>query len=334
MAPEKKKILFLTSQDPTQQQAAWPIDEHLRQEGAEVHLHHWRDPTLDVETLSTFDRVAFLWCLDYPEHGHDFRVFLQDRLKPAQQNGTLVTLNDVNLVLWNMDKVTYLPELICAGFPVVDTTFYSHIASFSTAAELMSKVQRVGLCRTGDPIILKPSISASAKLTHLVKNPKRPTSSDIAYLENLLAAGLECSFMLQTFEPNISEGEYSLIFLAGHYSHTMLKTPKSGEFRCQSEFGGDLKRVAEDEVPLQAKNTAEAVIQYIAGESPLPDGKVLKEPTSPTYHKYQIAYARVDGIIRTSGDFIIMEVELIEPELWVDENADPIHRDAFYRLFI
>ena len=45
--------------------------------------------------------------------------------------------------------------------------------------------------------------------------------------------------MIQPFLPSIaSEGEYALILFDGVYSHTVVKRPKSGDFRVQPHLGG------------------------------------------------------------------------------------------------
>src|SRR5438105_2868483 len=81
-------------------------------------------------------------------------------------------------------------------------------------------------------------------------------------------------------------------FIDGQYSHSVIKRPTSGDFRVQWQFGGDAV-LAE-----AAKGTIEDVSKLLDGlaETPL--------------------YARVDGIECETG-FVLMEVELIEPVLFL-----------------
>ena len=45
--------------------------------------------------------------------------------------------------------------------------------------------------------------------------------------------------MIQPFLPSIAtEGEYAVILFDGVYSHTVVKRPKSGDFRVQPHLGG------------------------------------------------------------------------------------------------
>lgn len=102
----------------------------------------------------------------------------------------------------------------------------------------------------------------------------------------------------------IEEGEYSLIFFDGNYSHTNLKKPKENDFRVQAEHGGIFKKVEASDLLL---NFATNVINKI---SPTP------------------LYGRVD-LVRTEDDgFALMELELIEPSLYLQVDEDGPERFA------
>jgi glutathione synthase/RimK-type ligase-like ATP-grasp enzyme len=45
------------------------------------------------------------------------------------------------------------------------------------------------------------------------------------------------SLMVQPFLPRIADGEVSLIFVDGEFSHAVIKRPRTGDFRSQPEFG-------------------------------------------------------------------------------------------------
>ncbi len=46
-------------------------------------------------------------------------------------------------------------------------------------------------------------------------------------------------YLVQPFQPEIqTEGEWSLIFIDGEYSHAVLKRPAAGDYRVQNDFGG------------------------------------------------------------------------------------------------
>ncbi len=111
--------------------------------------------------------------------------------------------------------------------------------------------------------------------------------------------------MVQPFLPEIvSDGEHSLLFFDGEFSHAVLKRPKAGDFRVQGVHGGS--QVAET-VPASLVREARAVLEA----APSPG-----------------LYARVDGIIR-DGRFVLVELEQIEPYLFLAESSGAADRLAW-----
>jgi glutathione synthase/RimK-type ligase-like ATP-grasp enzyme len=99
--------------------------------------------------------------------------------------------------------------------------------------------------------------------------------------------------LVQEYAPEVGTlGEWSLIFIDGKYSHSVLKKPAPGDFRVQSALGGTVHpRTPEADIIGQAARIANGI--------PVP-----------------WLYARVDGLER-GGRFILMELELIEPVLFL-----------------
>ena len=81
------------------------------------------------------------------------------------------------------------------------------------------------------------------------------------------------------------------------FSHAVKKTPKDGDFRIQSQFGGKYISYQPSQDLLR---TAQRIVQYM---------------------KEDLLYARVDGII-IDNVFHLMELELIEPDLYLDFAED------------
>ena len=88
-----------------------------------------------------------------------------------------------------------------------------------------------------------------------------------------------------------------MFYFNGEYSHTILKTPKAGDFRVQEEHGG-LIQATKPSADLLA--TGEKIMQYI---SPTP------------------LYARVDFVRTEADEFAVVELELIEPSMYLREAA-------------
>lgn len=140
--------------------------------------------------------------------------------------------------------------------------------------------------------IIKPAVSATAfqtfKLTKTTYEAQRSILELIIHEKDLL---------VQQFIPSISEqGEYSLMFFNKKFSHAVLKKAKAGEYRVQEEFGGSYS-VAEPD---------EAIVQFAS--------EVLLTVVHPCL------YARVD-LVLFEGLPMLMELELIEPELFLTTDA-------------
>jgi hypothetical protein len=93
-----------------------------------------------------------------------------------------------------------------------------------------------------------------------------------------------------------------LIFFDGAFSHALLKQPKPGDFRVQNDFGGTSR---------------------IADPPPL----VLESATRVVQAVDRTLYARVDGVVEDE-QFLLMELELIEPALFLASHAEAPARFA------
>src|SRR5579862_1277151 len=110
----------------------------------------------------------------------------------------------------------------------------------------------------------------------------------------LTQADLPNVALVQPFLESILRiGEQSLIFFDGIFSHAVVKLPLAGDYRVQEEFGGSVS------VTHPAHKSREVAEQALAG--------LLMTPT----------YARIDIVEGDDGP-MVMEIELIEPELYID----------------
>ena len=193
------------------------------------------------------------------------------------------TINDSALLRWNSDK-RYLLELATHGVDIVPTQLTGRA---DLAAVLASMPAR--------PVVVKPTVSGSA--WHTV----RGTVGDAAFDEAVTQLPQGHDYLVQPFVPQIvSEGEWSLLYFGSQFSHAVIKRPAAGDFRVQSEFGGSVDTAQPDANTLAAAAGALAAVAAIGHHDP--------------------AYARVDGVI-CEDRFLIMELELIEPFLFLDTHA-------------
>jgi hypothetical protein len=314
----QQRVLLLSTLPPKEIKAEWPyyqnwtLPQALRERGALVSCKCWRDDSVTTKELASYDVITFLWCNNYHLYPIEFPRFIRNKLLPAQElRPSLRVANDSHVILWNTDKA-YLDDLLFAGFAVPKTEFVRDLSVFPTTESLVTHVSTLANGITNGPVILKPSISGSSKQTYCIKDPSNMSAADHEFLANVVRDGIDGALIVQDFEPAITNGEYSLVFTAGTHTHTMVKTPAQGDFRCQAEFGGGIRELHMEEVPEVAKCTAKDVMRFI-------ESKVGA-----------VTYCRVDGVIRKSGEFVLMEVEAIEPHLWLETCNDSKIREALY----
>jgi hypothetical protein len=141
-------------------------------------------------------------------------------------------------------------------------------------------------------LVAKPQVSSTAWQTI------RWSSGDS------LDGGPEGPAMVQPYLPAIEEtGEVSLIFFGGRFSHAISKRPQPGDFRVQPEYDG-----------------------IIAPYHPAPDELAAAQRILSAVEE-DLLYARVDLVRGLSGAPELIELELIEPDLYL--GYDPGGGAAF-----
>lgn len=200
-----------------------------------------------------------------------------------------VLRNPAELVAWNSDK-RYLGWLADRGIPVVPTVFVEPGAAAVLPGE-------------GD-FVVKPVVSAGAQDTARYTPDQRGAAQ--RHLEMLHAAGM--AVMVQPYLPQIVQGERALVFLGGRFSHAIRKGPvlvRTGKIDNAGVPHPDPKRhePSAAELELAAKALAAA-------------------PVAPA----DLLYARVDLALDASGDPVLMELELIEPYLFLSWSQGSLAR--------
>ncbi|WP_276498059.1 ATP-grasp domain-containing protein [Pontibacter litorisediminis] len=197
-------------------------------------------------------------------------------------------LNPIDIVRWNTNK-HYLVELQQKGEKVVPTVWLEQGGQLNVAG-VFAQLQ-------SEKIIIKPAVSGGAKNTFALTQAEAA-----AQAERIRELLLQESFLAQPFIPEIqTKGEWSFLFFNGMYSHTVLKTAKAGDFRVQHFFGGTIHTPEPPAALLEAAHNL--VDKYAPG----------------------CLYARVDGV-ELNGELVLMELELIEPFLFMGTSEGAIDR--------
>jgi len=199
----------------------------------------------------------------------------------ALESGGVPVINAARLLRWNADK-RYLLDLAARGIDIVPTRLVARGAPL-TLTQVLAELDLA-------EAVVKPAVSASAHSTWRTGSPR--AHADEARFRSLVTAG---DVLVQPLLPEVVEaGEWSLICFGGQPSHAVLKRPAQGDWRVQGELGGSAQiRPA----PAGLLESAARILDAAgAGAS---------------------AYARVDGC-QVDGRFKLMELELIEPQLYLE----------------
>jgi glutathione synthase/RimK-type ligase-like ATP-grasp enzyme len=253
--------------------------------GWQVDSVSWRDGSVD---WNEYEAVIIRTPWDYQREPDAFLRVLE-----TIDSSSARLENSLNIVRWNLKK-TYLRELAEKGVNIVPTIWKDRGIVEGDVREWLDQFG-------ADEVVIKPVVSATAEFTYRLAE----------FASELTAVFANREYMVQPFMPNIvSEGEFSLFYFAGAYSHTILKTPKLRDFRVQEEHGGIIRAVEPTE---DLTSTAEHILRFI--------------PSKPLY-------ARIDLVRDALDSFALMELELIEPALYfrMDEDSPARFAAAFDRL--
>jgi hypothetical protein len=249
----------------------------MRDLGVDASPVVWTDPDVD---WSGFDRAVIRSTWDYHERPEEFARWVRSAGEATDLR------NSARTVLWNLDK-RYLRELEVRGVPVVPTIWLEPGEAGGLPPALEERGWR--------DVIVKPSVDLGAFQL------RRTTAADA----EPAAAALDGVVMVQPFLPDLERnGELSLVFLGGSFSHAIVKRPSEGDFRVQPQYGGTAMPA---EPPAEAVEAAHRALEA-APDPPL--------------------YARVDLVRDLEGRFCVIELELIEPFLFLPQVPEAIDRAA------
>ncbi|MGN6254231.1 MAG: ATP-grasp domain-containing protein [Solirubrobacterales bacterium] len=226
--------------------------------------------------MDGFDACLVRSTWDYHEKYEEFLAWAR-RVEAA-----IPLWNDAQTIAWNSNK-TYLRELAEGGVRIVPTLWVEQ-GERPVLDELLVE-------RGWDEAVVKPVVDLGAR------NLSRVRAADIEGQKALERVLERHGAMVQPFLPSLEEqGELSLIYVAGQFSHAVRKRPAPGDFRVQSIWGGSVKR---------AEPTAEHLELAKRALS-----QVIPTPL----------YARADLVEDLAGDPCLIELELIEPNLYLSHQ--------------
>ncbi|KAJ3302695.1 hypothetical protein HDV03_004640 [Kappamyces sp. JEL0829] len=270
----------------------------LAARGYTVERPVWNDPLVDWKRFQ-FVVIRETW--DYNEHFEAYQCWIR------HVDAVSVLLNPAKLILWNMEKSVYLQQLsaepaieVIPTLSVEQRDWELMKPAVAASSDLVSSIKQHfdSSVKSWLPqyreFVVKPSVSLAGCSTARFS---RSDTSIIAHVEQCFATSP--GVLIQPLMESIFEGENSLIYLAGGFSHGILKkNSTNNEFRVQTHYGGSVHPM--DPTPDMLRfgsGVLDAVVKN-AG---------LKEVS-------EITYARID-FVWEHGVPMLMECEMIECEL-------------------
>jgi glutathione synthase/RimK-type ligase-like ATP-grasp enzyme len=188
--------------------------------------------------------------------------------------------NGPAVVAWNIHK-RYLLELQLAGVPIVPTV----LSEAGSNVTLQSLMDRLG----SQHVVVKPAIDAGGQ--RLMAVTETNTAAGEQHLAELLGTG---DVLIQPFLDSVlSAGELSVVGLNGDIRYAVRKRPAAGEVRIHPEYGG---RVEEVQLTTELRRLASHSLAVVT---------------------LDWMYARVDFLLADDGSWVVGELELIEPDLYL-----------------
>lgn len=270
-------ILTPAADDPAYQ-SHWPIVLNrlataLRTAQVEVVPTAWTDHISDASGLIDFPLVLGVLTWGYYERHPDWLA----ATRLWGEAGVRIA-NPASVLNWNSDKA-YLRRLTAAGIAIPPTAWSDQV----TQDQVDAAFDAFG----AETLVVKPTVSGGAWKTVRISRGEALTDAP------------EGPAMIQPFLAElVANGELSLLFFGGRFSHAVMKRARAGDFRVQVQYGGDYVHVPQP--PAGAFALAQRVLAAI------------QEP---------LLYARID-MVETAAGWTLMEAELVEPDFYLPQAPD------------
>lgn len=254
----------------------------LAERGAAAERIPW---DADVE-WARFDLVVIRSTWDY-DHHHERFVKWADSIGERLHNSPAI-------VRWNSDK-RYLADLAAAGLPVIPTAF---VAPGEETPELVGE------------IVVKPTISGGGRDTG------RFTESVYDRAHQLIATvhASGRAAMIQPYQATVDHrGETAVVCLDGEPSHALRK----GRVLAPDEVA-PVRHVPGGTGAAEIMYSPDLVGATTATAAELDLARRVMDDLATRFGQVPL-YARVDMVADAQGNPMLMELEAIEPYLYLDQ---------------
>ncbi len=247
----------------------------------------WSDPNVD---WSDFDLVVANGAWDNIHNQHEFLRWIAH----IEELGVPI-VNSPATLRWNFDK-RYLRELAAAGLRIVPTRWVESAGGPREVGHTDATGAAVVPADFDGEVVVKPSVSGGGFQTARYEAHEHEAAR--AHVDALLGAGIAA--MVQPYQESVDrEGETGLVFLGGEYSHAIHKEPM---IRRGVGPGPSL-------IDNQVVTGSSAMLDQLRlGRQAVAAAESLLGPT---------VYARVDIVRDADGEPALLELELLDPVLFL-----------------
>jgi glutathione synthase/RimK-type ligase-like ATP-grasp enzyme len=190
-----------------------------------------------------------------------------------------------------MDK-HYLLELHQKGIPIPKTLIVKNCDVAQLDFGQFLTKNKLTQC------VIKPCIGGGSDDVQRFLN----NAEVLAQQENLKAIFREKDMMIQEYLPEVATlGELSLMYFNKVFSHAVIKRPRLGDFKNSPYVAGTTLSASPTE---NVRSVADKIIGSVQSE---------------------LLYARVDLVERNNGDVLLMELELIDPVMFLDYSVSSVN---------
>lgn len=238
-----------------------------KKRGIDFVIEYWDDPELPRRG---YDAAIIRTCWDYTGRADEFVAAIE-----AHERAGLRVFNSSAVVRWNARK-TYLREL---GAAAIETVWLDRVdgRAVAQAFDALDAAE----------IVIKPQIGAGSVRTIRLKRN--------AWSEADLIDGPQSDAMVQPYLQSIeTEGERSLFWFGGVFSHAIRKVPNKGDWLAN--------------IPGRTAFLAEAA----------PAGAMDAAESARAHAPKDLLYVRIDLVLGDDGKWRVIEIEAIEPYLFLD----------------
>lgn len=244
----------------------------------------------DAEKLASFDGIVIRSPWDYMDSAES-RLQFFDWLNTIEKSKP-PAYNSPSLMRWLLNK-EYLIDFERQGVPIVPTAFVKEW-SLSDARELL---------QTWEALVAKPALSAAGVGLEVIREER-----DLDRLHEIFRESITPSspYLFQRLIPEINtEGEWSLIYIDGKFSHAVHKKPGIDTILCHAERGGSLRFA---DPPRSAVELADKTLGSLPEAFSQNTHKAFDPTLSPLYLRVDVLYS--------AGQPLLSECEAVDPELF------------------